>query len=366
MKLKKTLAALTAALTLSVTLAVPTVSNAAFDFSAQESVYDNFIASLDSGEFGEKIEDGGFFAELPKGQALSCAVSYDVYYKPNEGDDDISLVTANCNYVGFYAELTDYYKEHYNELLTVVKEFDKTTPFDICINYPDSLYAGFLNNEHHIEEVQELCNALKEKGVIKSFIGNEGIRKFPFIVCGYTKGRFWLDADSFVDPWNEDTFNNVLEFLNSKGIEFTVDNSGTRYTFNLETEMTLSEQLKLMRELDEATNCGREYIILESAQDMSNLWSANDEVTVDMYDLSPATAPESIYGDVDQNGDVTLADAVSIVSYIANPAVYPLTEAQANRADVENTGDGINTADALAVQSYLLESVESLPVSYAE
>ncbi len=68
-----------------------------------------------------------------------------------------------------------------------------------------------------------------------------------------------------------------------------------------------------------------------------------------------------IYGDADGSGDVTLADAVSIVSYIADSERYPL--ASYNAADVCNRGDGINTSDAISVQNFLLGKITSLPES---
>ncbi len=70
---------------------------------------------------------------------------------------------------------------------------------------------------------------------------------------------------------------------------------------------------------------------------------------------------ELIYGDADGSGEVTLADAVSIVSYIADSERYPLASYDA--ADVCNRGDGINTSDAISVQNLLLGKITSLPES---
>ncbi len=71
-----------------------------------------------------------------------------------------------------------------------------------------------------------------------------------------------------------------------------------------------------------------------------------------------------IYGDADGSGDVTLADAVSIVSYIADSERYPLGSYDA--ADVCNRGDGINASDAISVQNFLLGKITSLPESVIE
>ncbi len=72
----------------------------------------------------------------------------------------------------------------------------------------------------------------------------------------------------------------------------------------------------------------------------------------------------AIYGDADDSGEVNLADAVVIVSYIANPQLYPMNEKQLDLADVANRGDGINADDAINVQKHLLGEITELPASY--
>lgn len=71
-------------------------------------------------------------------------------------------------------------------------------------------------------------------------------------------------------------------------------------------------------------------------------------------------------GDVDGDGEITLSDAVAAASYIANPAKYPLDFKQQAAADAADYGDGVNAADVVAIQRYLLEDVDDLPVSYAK
>ncbi len=79
-----------------------------------------------------------------------------------------------------------------------------------------------------------------------------------------------------------------------------------------------------------------------------------------------ATTPEPtettpvLPGDADGNGIINLADAVAILSYIADNDKYPLTEQHLEAADVYNHGDGINASDAIAIQMYLLGSIYSL------
>ena len=74
---------------------------------------------------------------------------------------------------------------------------------------------------------------------------------------------------------------------------------------------------------------------------------------------------EAIYtpnGDVNSDGETSLADALAILQYIANPIKYPLSEDEQLNADVYNTGDGITPMDALIIQKLDAGLYDSLPV----
>ncbi len=76
-----------------------------------------------------------------------------------------------------------------------------------------------------------------------------------------------------------------------------------------------------------------------------------------------STGESFIWGDADDSGGVNLADAVAIVSYIADAKRYPLSETGIKAADVANNGDGINSEDAIIIQKHLLGSIKTLPAS---
>ena len=69
-----------------------------------------------------------------------------------------------------------------------------------------------------------------------------------------------------------------------------------------------------------------------------------------------------VYGDVNCNGTVDIADAVITKLYIINPSKYSLSKQGLKNADVHNVGNGINAQDALAIQSYVISRIETLPV----
>lgn len=72
---------------------------------------------------------------------------------------------------------------------------------------------------------------------------------------------------------------------------------------------------------------------------------------------------ETNYGDADLDGNVSINDAVKIMSHVSNSSSYPLTAQALDNADVYSRGDGISNMDALAIQKYLAEIIKSLPES---
>ncbi len=80
--------------------------------------------------------------------------------------------------------------------------------------------------------------------------------------------------------------------------------------------------------------------------------------------INIVSSEKIFYGDADESGELNIADAVSIISYIADSKRYPLTADGMNNSDVYNRGDGISTADALAIQNYLLSNDNPLPESF--
>lgn len=72
---------------------------------------------------------------------------------------------------------------------------------------------------------------------------------------------------------------------------------------------------------------------------------------------------ETVYGDADLDGEVTINDAVKIMSHVSNSNSYPLNAQALDNADVYSRGDGISNMDALAIQKSLAEIIKSLPES---
>ncbi|MBP3267904.1 MAG: MobA/MobL family protein [Ruminococcus sp.] len=90
-----------------------------------------------------------------------------------------------------------------------------------------------------------------------------------------------------------------------------------------------------------------------------------DFYKISMKDYKPSfsTPKQDITGDANGDGQVSMADAVTIMQYISNPNKYGengtdknhITEQGKKNADIAGENDGITNADALAIQKKLLK-----------
>ena len=73
---------------------------------------------------------------------------------------------------------------------------------------------------------------------------------------------------------------------------------------------------------------------------------------------------KTVYGDANEDGNVSIADAVLVLQSLANPDSYKLSEQGKINADVSNNGDGVTAGDALVIQQVEAGTVssDSLPL----
>ena len=72
-------------------------------------------------------------------------------------------------------------------------------------------------------------------------------------------------------------------------------------------------------------------------------------------------AVSTLLGDANSDGKVSVADAVTILQFIANKDKYNLTGQLLDNADVYNRGDGVTARDALTIQRLDAHVIASLP-----
>ena len=99
---------------------------------------------------------------------------------------------------------------------------------------------------------------------------------------------------------------------------------------------------------------------------LSGLSSAVLAASLSLTAVSAQAADAVLYGDANCDGKVTIADATAILQALGNPDKYGLSEEGAANADVSNSGDGITTADAIAIKRYDAKLIDKLPESWQE
>ncbi len=71
--------------------------------------------------------------------------------------------------------------------------------------------------------------------------------------------------------------------------------------------------------------------------------------------LSEIEKNDFVYGDANEDGDLTVADATLILQSLGNADKYPLTPQGKLNADIYGDGDGVSASDALEIQKILAD-----------
>lgn len=93
--------------------------------------------------------------------------------------------------------------------------------------------------------------------------------------------------------------------------------------------------------------------------------TSTEETTTTTTTTEPTKPVVTLWGDSNEDGKVSIADAVLIMQSLSNPNEYKLTEQGELNADVVDNGSGITPQDALAIQAVDLKLIgqKELPVT---
>lgn len=147
----------------------------------------------------------------------------------------------------------------------------------------------------------------------------------------HTDSRFIKNGNSAIDA--------LLEYY---------DESLTEYTFH----HTLTDSGNAM-----ATN--QASYALVSYQRFLN----NQNKLYDMTDVEFDNETNTLFGDANCDGIINISDAVFILQSLANPDEYSLSENGIINSDIVNTGDGVTSIDALAVQMMITNVIKDFPLT---
>lgn len=92
------------------------------------------------------------------------------------------------------------------------------------------------------------------------------------------------------------------------------------------------------------------------------IWGEEPDGTKPSETTTASGTDKTKLGDANEDGEITIADAVVIMQTLANSDEFKLSEQAAKNADVTGNGDGVTNKDALAIQCYIADIVKSFPV----
>ena len=211
----------------------------------------------------------------------------------------------------------------------------------------------------------------------------------------YSNSHTWYPGDEYVDIVAYDKYN--VDYNRDDGLTSGPNLSAISAIYNYLVELTDGKKMVAMAENDTipsvdnltVENAGwlyfcpwyGEHLMSERYQDADNLkeiYNSDycitlDELPADLYKLSDtdpteptkpseSTGSDVLYGDATLDGNVDIADAVAVASYVGDGAENKLSAEALKNADVQAVGDGVTANDALAIQQYLANVVKELPV----
>ncbi|MDE6672201.1 MAG: dockerin type I repeat-containing protein [Ruminococcus sp.] len=230
--------------------------------------------------------------------------------------------------------------------------------------------------EGRVNEYTTSFNAIGNHGKIKynfwqagtDFLGWSGTRVFISEPIKYTDyetgeeksyyGTMLCYNEGGVDPFwradiykcfsaekggvNEEKIELIAEYLTEKSIPYTIDESTyfTHITFDDEN-MDLDESMELATEI-------RKHVDWSFAD-----IEIPDSVGVEVTDIENTLPAPTLLGDANEDGEVSLADAVFIMQVLSNPDEFQLTPQGMANADTD--GDGVTVMDAFRIQEMMIE-----------
>ena len=142
--------------------------------------------------------------------------------------------------------------------------------------------------------------------------------------------------------YNEEDIATLESYLSNNGIEYSVENfvsvfSDVSVGIKINPEVaSIDEYYDIFIKIKEDTGFIVDWFMLTSA--------------VGITDIEMTLPEPTILGDANEDGKVTIADAVLIMQALSNPNDFQLTPQGIANADMVGDGDGVTVMDALRIQ----------------
>ena len=168
------------------------------------------------------------------------------------------------------------------------------------------------------------------------------IKSHPYNIKGKKSCKWEIGlADPFLIDHDEEETNIITEYLDSQNIKYSL--YSTDYdTFSILLEEDEDKYFPICRDIFKNTGIP-----------ILGMVYPESVVSVDSIEIE-LPAP-TLAGDANEDGEVSLADAVFIMQALSNPDEFQLTPQGMANADIYGESDGITAMDALKIQEMLIE-----------
>ena len=279
-----------------------------------------FRCSLTEGTFRDYHHDSLYFGCTDSGD-------YSIVGLINQPD----ILFVGCN-ERFDSEDAEMLVQEYNELNgSADLKFDTGELSDgVLVNFQIKSESGEITSV----EAKDICNFLKEKGIARQ--------------CRYLN-EINLVTDSFVcedflpyykDLEAEDVLA-IKNYLKENNYDWFVQDARYNAGINIASKkkVTLEEQIELVNRIYDDLGFGIDWHMTTITKQIAD--------NVDVLN--------SVEGDANTDGELTLADSIAIMQSVGNPDEYVLSVQQKFNADFSGNGDGVTNMDALEIQKKLLK-----------
>lgn len=214
-----------------------------------------------------------------------------------------------------------------------------------------------INEDERAKKISEILSSNNEETIVYDEEGNIDIKATEF-----AKVDSWSAAN--IKAVNEIMEETAANFIDALGIQDNDIISASKFARAMSCNLTpdmIIEASKIDNVSQITINDLKE--AFDSIQPATTDATTDNSSSVPVSDLkTPFAGPSNIMGDLNESWTITLADALTLLQFIANEEKYPLTEQQQKNADCYNPGDGITAMDAKAIISVVTNEVVCLPV----
>lgn len=270
--------------------------------------------------------------------------------------------------------------------------------FDSWIFFGDSITAGGMNNCYgtgfatHVNRIDERYFPVQENGGIGGITSTDGRNNIDRWLESYA-GKYVSIAYGTNDAWGNQTgaeryYENTKYMIDAvlalgkipvlPKIPYAAESGVNTYLdeYNNEIDRLYEEYgdklvkgpdfYGIIKENPDYLSGDGVHPSSEGYEEMRRIWA---ETMYENVYKNDNIGEEICYGDVNIDGEVDMSDAVLIMQSLSNPDKYGIngtdethiTMQGLKNGDVSGNGDGITNNDALAIQKYKLNLIDSLP-----